>query len=109
MILGGYATYISDKVFRKELTTHFLTVVAFYRKKLSELITGSDLKSELRPLLYKQAQQYLDQHDLNDLIQEDSYTSSLAVVVDTIILRQLMRRFWKDIMVLLLSKLIISP
>lgn len=90
---GGYATYISDKVFRKELTTHFLTVVAFYRKKLSELITGSDLKSELRPLLYKQAQQYLDQHDLNDLIQEDSYTSSLAVVVDTIILRQLMRRF----------------
>ncbi|KRL89349.1 Eco57I restriction-modification methylase domain-containing protein [Limosilactobacillus ingluviei] len=93
IFFGGYTIKISDAVFRKELTTHFLSVVAFYRKKLSELITGSDLKNELEPLLYDNAKIYLHHSDLNNLIQEDSYTSSLAVVVDTLILRQLMRRF----------------
>lgn len=81
------------KVFRQELTDHFLQVAAFYRKKLSELITGSDLKTSLNPLVDNTTSFYIDRSDLGNLVQSNSFVSALSTVVDTIILRQLMRRF----------------
>lgn len=92
----GFGTNIDvsqDKAFRQELTEQFLYVVEFYRKKLSELITGSKLKNQLLDLLSDKAKFYAENNDLNNLVQSDSYLSVLSTVVDTIILRQLMRRF----------------
>lgn len=92
----GFGTNIDvsqDKAFRQELTDQFLYVVEFYRKKLSELITGSKLKNQLLDLLSDKAKFYVKSDDLNNLVQSDSYLSVLSTVVDTIILRQLMRRF----------------
>lgn len=92
----GFGTNIDvsqDKAFRQELTEQFLYVVEFYRKKLSELITGSKLKDQLLDLLSDKANAYVKSNDLNNLVQTDSYLSVLSTVVDTIILRQLMRRF----------------
>lgn len=92
----GFGTNIDvsqDKAFRQELTEQFLYVVEFYRKKLSELITGSKLKNQLLDLLSDKAKFYAKNDDLNNLVQSDSYLSVLSTVVDTIILRQLMRRF----------------
>lgn len=42
----GFGSEISvdEAAFRKELSSHFLSVVSLYRKKLSEWITASDLK-----------------------------------------------------------------
>ena len=68
-------------------------MVEFYRKKLSELITGSKLKNQLLDLLSDKAKFYAKNDDLNNLVQSDSYLSVLSTVVDTIILRQLIRRF----------------
>lgn len=90
---GDYEIKVSDDVFRKELTSHFLTVVDFYRKKLSELITGSKVRDCLSAALSDKAKIYLERNDLGNLVQDESYTSVLSMVVDTIILRQLMRRF----------------
>ena len=94
---GGQATIrISDDVFKRELTTHFLTMINYYRKKMSELITGSSkIRNELAPLLTEKAKFYLNQGQpgLINLVDEESYRSALSVIVDTIILRQLMRRF----------------
>jgi len=84
---------IPDGVFTQQLSTHFLAVVSYYRKKLSELITASPLKQELRELVGYKAQFYLYQGDLINLVEDDTYTAVLSNVVDTIILRQLMRRF----------------
>lgn len=92
----GFGTKIDvsqDKAFRQELTEQFLYVVEFYRKKLSELITGSKLKDQLLDLVSDKAKIYVKNNDLNNLVQTDSYLSVLSTVVDTIILRQLMRRF----------------
>lgn len=94
---GGQATIrISDDVFKRELTTHFLTMINYYRKKMSELITGSSkIRNELALLLTEKAKFYLNQGQpgLINLVDEESYRSALSVIVDTIILRQLMRRF----------------
>ena len=68
-------------------------MVEFYRKKLSELITGSKLKDQLLDLVSDKAKTYVKNNNLNNLVQTDSYLSVLSTVVDTIILRQLMRRF----------------
>lgn len=84
---------IPDGVFTQQLSSHFLMVVSYYRKKLSELITASPLKQELKELVGFKAQFYLEQGDLINLVEDDTYTAVLSNVVDTIILRQLMRRF----------------
>lgn len=60
---------------------------------MSELITGSNLKYNLEPLLDKRTRKQFKSNDLINLVQERSYRNALSIVVDTIILRQLMRRF----------------
>lgn len=89
----GAEIQVDAKVFKQQLSTHFLSVVAYYRKKLSELITSSELKNSLAPLLDSHAKFWLDKNDLVNLVEQESYTAVLSNVVDTIILRQLMRRF----------------
>ncbi|WP_282676031.1 Eco57I restriction-modification methylase domain-containing protein [Lactococcus cremoris] len=89
----GAEIQVDAKVFKQQLSTHFLSVVAYYRKKLSELITSSQLKNSLAPLLDSHAKFWLDKNDLVNLVEQESYTAVLSNVVDTIILRQLMRRF----------------
>lgn len=81
------------EIFKQELTSHFRQTTNFYRKKLSELITATSLKNNLKPLLDKNAKKQLGKGKLVELVQEKSFTTTLAIVVDTIILRQLMRRF----------------
>lgn len=93
---GNYEITVSDEVFKKELTSHFLTTVSFYRKKLSELITGnSKIREQLSPILSTNARIYLKQGQsgLVNLVDDESYKATMPVVVDTILLRQLMRRF----------------
>lgn len=82
-----------QKIFKRELTSTFLLMVKFYRKKLSELITSTSLKQALMPLVTEHTKAFLVKNDLADLVQQESYTAVLSTVVDTIILRQLMRRF----------------
>ncbi|MPW02516.1 Eco57I restriction-modification methylase domain-containing protein [Limosilactobacillus fermentum] len=82
-----------QKIFKRELTSTFLLMVKFYRKKLSELITSTSLKQALMPLVTEHTKAFLVKNDLADLAQQESYTAVLSTVVDTIILRQLMLRF----------------
>lgn len=82
-----------QEIFKRELTSHFRQTTNFYRKKLSELITATELKQEMEPLLDSTAKEYLIKKDQINLVAERSYTIALSTVVDTIILRQLMRRF----------------
>lgn len=91
----GFGTEITvkDHAFRRELSDHFLYTVSFYRKKISEWITATDVKKLLAPLLSDDAKYFLEKDDLNNLVQCESYKSVLSTVVDTITLRQLMRRF----------------
>lgn len=89
----GSEVKISDKAFERELSTSFLTMVSMYRKKLSEWITATDLKKELYDLVDDEAKKYMEHDDIKLLVQNDSYKSVLSTVVDTISLRQLMRRF----------------
>lgn len=89
----GAEIIVDAKVFKQQLSTHFLSVVAYYRKKLSELITSSQLKNNLAPLLDGHSKFWMDKNDLINLVEQESYTAVLSNVVDTIILRQLMRRF----------------
>lgn len=84
---------VDNKAFRRELSSSFLTMVSMYRKKLSEWITGTDLKDELYNLVDDKAKFYIKQNDINNLVQSESYKSVLSTVVDTVSLRQLMRRF----------------
>ncbi len=82
-----------QEIFKRELTSHFRQTTNFYRKKLSELITATELKQEMETLLDSTAKKYLNKKDQINLVAERSYTIALSTVVDTIILRQLMRRF----------------
>lgn len=84
---------VDNKAFRRELSSSFLTMVSLYRKKLSEWITGTDLKNELYNLVDDKAKFYIKQNDINNLVQSESYKAVLSTAVDTISLRQLMRRF----------------
>src|SRR5699024_4056699 len=69
------------------------TMVSLYRKKLSEWITASDLKKYLESLVSDKAKVYIEQNNIDALVQDESYKKVLSTVVDTISLRQLMRRF----------------
>lgn len=89
----GAEIKIDDKAFRRELSSGFLTMVSLYRKKLSEWITASDLKKYLENLVSDKAKVYIEQNNIDALVQDDSYKKVLSTVVDTISLRQLMRRF----------------
>lgn len=91
----GTHTFSMDlvKIFKRRLTEHFLEMIKFYRKKLSELITESSIKNNLSPLLDNLTRFYLDRNDLNNLVQQESYTQALGTVVDTYMLRQIMYRF----------------
>lgn len=89
----GTEVKVDDAAFKRELSSNFLTMVSMYRKKLSEWITASDLKNELYDLVDDKAKFYIQQRDINSLVQNESYKSVLSTVVDTISLRQLMRRF----------------
>lgn len=89
----GAEIKIDDKAFRRELSSGFLTMVSLYRKKLSEWITASDLKKYLENLVSDKAKVYIEQNNISDLVQDESYKKVLSTVVDTISLRQLMRRF----------------
>lgn len=89
----GAEIKIDDKAFRRELSSGFLTMVSLYRKKLSEWITASDLKKYLENLVSDKAKIYIEQNNIDALVQDDSYKKVLSTVVDTISLRQLMRRF----------------
>lgn len=89
----GAEIKIDDKAFRRELSSGFLTMVSLYRKKLSEWITASDLKKYLESLVSDKAKAYIEQNNINALVQDESYKKVLSTVVDTISLRQLMRRF----------------
>lgn len=82
-----------QEIFKRELTSHFRQTTNFYRKKLSEVITATELKERMGTLFDSKAKTYLEKKDLINLVSERSYTSALSTVVDTIILRQLMRRF----------------
>ena len=91
-----WGDYIIDglkDIFKRELTNHFLQMVALYRKKLSELITAKFYKEELITLVSDNAKAYIKMNSLTQLVEDESYTSVLSSVVDTMILRQLMRRF----------------
>ncbi len=91
-----WGDYIIDglkDVFKRELTNHFLQMVSFYRKKLSELITARQYKQELKGLVSEKACQYIMFNEIEKLVEEESFISVLSNVVDTMILRQLMRRF----------------
>jgi len=90
---GGYVIHGLKDVFKRELTNHFLMMVALYRKKLSELITSKPYKNELAPLVSDNARAYIITNALAQLVEDESYTAVLSNVVDTMILRQLMRRF----------------
>lgn len=90
---GGYVIHGLKDVFKRELTNHFLMMVALYRKKLSELITSKPYKNELAPLVSDNARAYIVTNALAQLVEDESYTAVLSNVVDTMILRQLMRRF----------------
>lgn len=90
---GFYKINGVQEAFKKELTSHFLLVVNYYRKKLSELITSTDLKLDLHSLVTEDAKIYLESKNLIKLVEVESYTAVLSHIVDTIILRQLMRRF----------------
>ncbi len=89
----GAEIKIDDKAFRRELSSGFLTMVSLYRKKLSEWITASDLKKYLKNLVSDKARVYIEQNNISALVQDESYKKVLSTVVDTISLRQLMRRF----------------
>lgn len=89
----GAEAKVNDGAFRRELSSGFLTMVSMYRKKLSEWITASDLKNQLYDLVDDKAKFYIKRRDINSLAQNESYKSVLSTVVDTISLRQLMRRF----------------
>lgn len=89
----GAEIKIDDKAFRRELSSGFLTMVSLYRKKLSEWITASDLKKYLENLVSDKAKVYIEQNNISALVQDESYKKVLSTVVDTISLRQLMRRF----------------
>lgn len=91
----GTHTFSMDLVtiFKRRLTEHFLEMIKFYRKKLSELITESSIKNDLSPLLDDLTRFYLDRNDLNNLVQQESYIQALGTVVDTYMLRQIMYRF----------------
>lgn len=89
----GAEIKIDDKAFRRELSSDFLTMVSLYRKKLSEWITASDLKKYLENLVSDKAKVYIEHNNINELVQDESYKKVLSTVVDTISLRQLMRRF----------------
>lgn len=89
----GSEIKVNDKAFKRQLSDHFLGVVSLYRKKLSEWITATDLKKELENLVSEQAKKSIKDNDISCLAQSSSYKSVLSTVVDTIILRQLMRRF----------------
>lgn len=89
----GAEIKIDDKAFRRELSSGFLTMVSLYRKKLSEWITASDLKKYLENLVSDKAKVYIEQNNISGLVQDESYKKVVSTVVDTISLRQLMRRF----------------
>ena len=89
----GYDIVGLEELFKRTLSKRFEYMIELYRKKITESIVGSDIRLELEPLLESEAKKYLYNGDLSKLIASASFKTVVGSVVDTIILRHLLRRF----------------
>ncbi|MBU9672725.1 hypothetical protein KQ939_05965 [Planococcus sp. CP5-4] len=89
----GYDIIGLEDLFKRSLSGRFQQTIELYRKKLSEAIAGSEVRSKIKPLLTADAVETLERGKTAKLIEDPSFKSGLGCIVDTIILRQLLRRF----------------
>ena len=90
----GYEVQGLDRLFERELSSRFNYVVELYRKKIAEAIVSSDeLREPLTHLVPKDAATLIEKKRLAEMIENDSFKVAIGCVVDTIVLRQLLRRF----------------
>jgi hypothetical protein len=89
----GYDIAGLDDLFKRALSGRFQQMIELYRKKLSEAIVGSKVHKLIEPLLIDDAKEFLKYKEIARLVEDNSFKAGLGCVVDTIILRQLLRRF----------------
>lgn len=90
----GYIIQGLDDLFKRELSTRFNHMIELYRKKFAEVIVAdNDLRQPLRSLVIGDAQSLIRNQKLAEMVEHPSFKIAVGCVVDTMILRQLLRRF----------------
>lgn len=90
----GYLVQGLEDLFTRELSTRFNHMIELYRKKFAEIIVADhDLRLSLLSLVTGDAQQLIRDSRIDEMVEDSSFKASVGCVVDTMILRQLLRRF----------------
>jgi hypothetical protein len=83
-----------DKLFKRELSNLFTLTVQLYRKQIAEMITTNKvLENKIIKLLPDYEQNVLVKQDLKDKLLNPSFKEAIGSVIDTIVLRVVLRRF----------------
>ncbi|MFB8426313.1 Eco57I restriction-modification methylase domain-containing protein [Priestia megaterium] len=90
----GFEVKGLDRLFERELSTRFNYVVQLYRKKIAEaIVSKEELRLLLIDLVSSDVKELIQQDMLERMVEQESFKTAVGCVVDTIVLRQLLRRF----------------
>ncbi|NOU68343.1 hypothetical protein GC096_30410 [Paenibacillus sp. LMG 31461] len=83
-----------ERLFTRELGSRFHYIVGLYRRRMAEIIVRDKmLRSYLLPLLTEEAKSLLKRSDLHGLVETVSFKAAVGAVVDTLVLRIILRHF----------------
>lgn len=83
-----------EKLFKRELSNLFILIVQLYRKQIAEMITmNKSLQNKILRLLPEYEQNVLSKQDLKDKLLNRNFKEAIGSVIDTIVLRVILRRF----------------
>ncbi|RPF54425.1 Eco57I restriction-modification methylase domain-containing protein [Aquisalibacillus elongatus] len=83
-----------DELFKRELSNLFMLTVQLYRKRIAELITSNkSLETKILTLLPEYEQMTLKKQSLNHKLLNVNFKQAIGSVIDTIVLRVILRRF----------------
>jgi hypothetical protein len=90
----GFEVKDIDRLFERELSTRFNYVIELYRKKIAEAIVSlPDLRRLLINLVTSEARVLINEDRIEEMVENESFKTVVGCVVDTIVLRQILRRF----------------
>lgn len=90
----GYIINGLENLFQRTLSTRFNYIVELYRRKLAEVIVSDKIfRSPLKQLVTEDAKKLITTSKIEEMIEHPSFKAAVGCVVDTIVLRTLLRRF----------------
>lgn len=95
-VFGNLSIVNLDNLFKRELSTQFTSMVQLYKKRIAEvMVNDTECEDVLLKLVPKHVQVQLRELPLHEKVLNFHFKAAIGSIVDTIVLRVLLRRFFE--------------